>query len=132
MRPRNLALVGAALGAGSGAVGLIVPGSFATLFGIPLDATVTALVRLACASYVGFGALNWAARDLTDQAAWRVIAIGNATSWAMGGAVVTAALVSGLGNATAWLMVAVQFVMTIAWFAVFAGKLRSGPDTSSR
>lgn len=90
MQPRNLALVGAALGAGCGAVGLIVPGSFATLFEIPLDATATALVRLVCASYVGFGALNWAARDLTDQAAWRVVAIGNrpagrsvARSWPM-------------------------------------------------
>ena len=132
MQFRNLALVGAALGAGFGAVGLIVPGSFATLFGIQLDATATALVRLVCASYLGLGALNWAARDLTDQAAWRVVAIGNATGWAIGGAVVTAALVSGLGNATAWLMVAVQFVMTIAWLAVFAGKRRSGPETSSR
>ena len=70
MQPRNLALVGAALGGGFGAVGLIVPGSLATLFGIQLDATATALGRLVCASYVGLGAMNWAARDLTDEAAW--------------------------------------------------------------
>ena len=132
MQFRNLALVGAALGAGFGAVGLIVPGSFATLFGIQLDATATALVRLACASYLGLGALNWAARDLTDQAAWRVVAIGNATGWAISGAVVAAALASGLGNATAWLIVALQFVTTIAWLSVLAGNRRSGPDTSSR
>ena len=132
MQFRNLALVGAALGAGFGAVGLIVPGSFATLFGIQLDATATALVRLACASYLGLGALNWAARDLTDQAAWRVVAIGNAPGWAISGAVVAAALASGLGNATAWLIVALQFVMTIAWLSVLAGNRRSGPDTSSR
>ena len=132
MQFRNLALVGAALGAGFGAAGLIVPGSFATLFGIQLDATATALVRLVCASWVGFGALNWAARDLTDQAAWRVVAIGNATGWAISGAVVAAALASGLGNAIAWLIVAFQFVTTIAWLSVLAGNRRSGPDTSSR
>ena len=132
MQFRNVALLGAALGAGFGAVGLIVPGSFATLFGIQLDATATALVRLVCASYLGLGALNWAARDLTDQAAWRVVAIGNATGWAISGAVVAAALASGLGNATAWLIVALQFVMTIAWLSVLAGNRRSGPDTSSR
>ena len=132
MQFRNVALLGAALGAGFGAVGLIVPGSFATLFGIQLDATATALGRLACASYLGFGALNWAARDLTDQAAWRVVAIGNATGWAISGAVVAAALASGLGNATAWLIVALQFVTTIAWLSVLAGNRRSGPDTSSR
>ena len=102
MQPRNLALVGAALGAGFGAVGLIVPGSLAALFGIQLDATATALVRLACASYVGFGALNWAARDLTDGAAWRVVAVGNATGWAISGAAMAIALASGLGNTIAW------------------------------
>ena len=132
MRFHNLALVGAALGAGVGAVGLIVPGSLATLFGIQLDATATALVRLVCASYVGLGALNWAARDLTDEAARRVVAVGNATGWAISGAVVAAALASGLGNVTAWLIVALQFVTTIAWLSVLAGNRRSGPDTSSR
>jgi uncharacterized ion transporter superfamily protein YfcC len=131
MQPRNLALVGAALGAGFGAVGLIVPESLASLFGIQLDATATALVRLACASYVGFGALNWAARDLTDGEAWRVVAVGNATSWAISGAVAAIALASGLGNSVAWVVVALQFVMTIAWLGVFARSRRSGRDTSS-
>lgn len=131
MQPRNLAVVGAALGAGFGAVGLIVPGSLAVLFGIQLDATSTALLRLVCASYVGLGALNWAARDLTDEGAWRVVAVGNATGWAISGAVVAVALASGLGNATAWLIVALQFVTTVAWLGVFARSRRSGPDTSS-
>jgi len=131
MQPRNLALVGAALGAGFGAVGLIVPGSLASLFGIQLDATATALVRLACASYVGFGALNWAARDLTDGAAWRVVAVGNATGWAISGAVMATALASGLGNTIAWFIVALQFVTSVAWLGVFARSRRSGPGTSS-
>ena len=132
MRFRNSALVGAALGAGFGAVGLIVPGPLAALFGLQLDATATALGRLVCASYLGLGAMNWAARDLTDEAARRVVAVGNATSWAISGAVVAAALASGLGNATAWLIMALQFVMTIAWLSVFARSRRSGPDGSSR
>jgi hypothetical protein len=133
MRPRNVALVGAALGAGFGVVGLIVPESLAALFGegIPLDATATGLVRLLCASYVGFGVLNWAARDLSDGAAWRVLAVGNATSWAISGAVAAIALASGLGNSVAWVVVALQLVTTIAWLSVFAWSRRSGPGTSS-
>lgn len=131
MQPRNLALVGAALGAGFGTVGLIVPGSLAALFGIQLDATATALVRLVCASYVGFGALNWAARALTDGAAWRVVAVGNATGWAISGVVAATAMASGLGNSVAWVVVALQFVMTIAWLGVFARSRRSGRGTSS-
>jgi len=123
MRPRNVALVGAALGAGFGVVGLIVPESLAALFGegIPLDATATGLVRLLCASYVGFGVLNWAARDLSDGAAWRVLAVGNATSWAISGAVAAIALASGVGNSVAWVVVALQLVMTIAWLSVLRG-----------
>lgn len=129
MQPRNLALVGAALGAGFGAVGLIVPESLAA--GIPLDATATVLVRLVCASYVGFGVLNWAARDLTDGAAWRAVAVGNATSWAISGAVLAIALASGLGNSVGWVVVGLQFVMTIAWLGVFVRSRPSGPGASS-
>lgn len=130
MQPRNLALVGAALGAGFGAVGLIVPEPLASLLGIPLDVNTTVLVRLVCASYVGFGVLNWAARDLTDGEAWRVVAVGNATSWAISGVVAAIAMTSGLGNSVAWVVVALQFVMTIAWLGVFARSRRSGPGKS--
>lgn len=131
MQPRNLALVGVALGAGFGAVGLIVPESLAALVGIPLDATATVLVRLVYASYVGFGVLNWAARNLTDVAAWRAVSIGNATGWGMSGAVAAIALASGLGNSVGWVVVGLQFVMTIAWLGVFVRSRPSGPGASS-
>ena len=131
MHRRNLALVGAALGAGFGVVGLIAPESLMSLFGIPLDVTATSLVHLVCASYVGLGALNWAARDLTDGAAWRAVAVGNATSWGISGAVAAIGLASGLGNSVAWVVVALQLVMTIAWLAVYAGSRRANPGTDS-
>ncbi len=131
MQRRNVALVGAALGAGFGTVGLIAPESLAALFGFSLDVTATGLVRLMCASFVGFGALNWAARDLTDEDAWRVVAVGNATSWALSGAVAASGLASGLGNSVAWVAVALQVVMTIAWLGVFARSRRSGPDAGN-
>ena len=131
MQPRNVALVGAALGAGFGAVGLIAPEPLMSLFGIPLDVAATSLVHLVCASYVGFGALNWAARNLTDGEAWRVVAVGNATSWALSGAVAAIGLASGLGNSVAWVVVALQLVMTIAWLGVFARSRRSDLGTSS-
>jgi hypothetical protein len=131
MQPRNLALVGVALGAGFGVVGLIVPESLAALLGMSLDATATVLVRLVCASYVGFGVLNWAARDLTDAAAWRVVAVGNATDWAISGVVAAIALASGLGNSVGWVVVGLQLVMTIAWLGVFVRSRPSGPGASS-
>ena len=43
----------------------------ATAFGISLDPIGIDLVRLACAAYLGYAALNWMARGVTDAAAWR-------------------------------------------------------------
>ena len=132
MQPRNLALVGAALGAGFGLVGLVLPGSLAGLFGggISLDATETGLVRLLCASYAGLGALNWVARNLADPAAWRAIAVGNATGWGISGVVAATALASGLGDPVAWMVVALQVVMTVAWLSVLARNRQPGGVTS--
>ena len=126
MQPRNLALLGAVLGVGFGAVGLIFPGSLGAFFGIQMDATSTALIRLVSASYVGFGVLDWAALDLTDRAAWRVVAVGNTTGWALGGVVMATALASGLGNTIAWSMVAIQVAMTVGWLGVIAWTSRTG------
>lgn len=123
MQPRNVALIGAAVGAGFGVVGLIVPGFFATLFGMEQTATTTALIRALSASYVGIAALDFAARNVTDAAAWRAIAVGNATGWAISGVVYATALASGLGNSIAWSIVAIQFAMTLLWLSLVA---RSG------
>ena len=91
-----------------------------------MDATSTALIRLVSASYVGFGVLDWAALDLTDRAAWRVVAVGNTTGWALGGVVMATALASGLGNTIAWSIVAIQVAMTIGWLGVIAWTSRTG------
>ena len=133
MQPRNVALAGAALGAGFGVVGLIVPESLGALFGggVALDATATGLVRMVCASYVGLAVLNWAARDLRDAAAWRVVAVGNASSWAISGAVAAISLASGVGNPVAWAVVALQVVMTVGWLSVFVRSRESGAGTTS-
>ena len=125
MQPRNLALLGAALRDRSGQSDSS-SGSLGAFFGIQMDATSTALIRLVSASYVGFGVLDWAALDLTDRAAWRVVAVGNTTGWALGGVVMATALASGLGNAIAWSMVAIQVAMTIGWLGVIAWTSHTG------
>jgi len=130
MQPRNVAIMGAALGMGFGAVGLIVPGFFASIFGIGNDATTTALIRLACASYVGLAAMDWMARDVTDAAAWRAIAVGSAIGWALSGVVMATTLASGLGDSIAWLVVVIQFAMAFAWLSVVAQSSRRLPAGS--
>jgi hypothetical protein len=98
-----------------GAGGLVAPQTMAIGFGARLDPMGMALVRLACASYVGYGVLAWLARDLTDPGAWRAVAVANIVSWALSAAVLGVAILSGLGDARAWALVALQVAFTVAW-----------------
>lgn len=115
MSPNRLARLAAASSIFFGLAGIAVPEAFATAFGVSLDATGLAVARLACASYVGLGILDWMARDLTDAAAWRAIAIGNLAGWAISAAVVVASILGGLGDARAWVIVALQASFAVAW-----------------
>ena len=118
MTPKVLATLAAATSLLFGVAGLAVPQVFGTAFGLTLDPTSTALVRLACASYIAFGVLAWLARDLTDAAAWRAVAGASAVSWGLSAVVVATAIVSGLGDSRAWVMVAMQIVFAVAWSLV--------------
>ncbi len=115
MSPRRLAPVAAIFSIVSGGAGLIAPAPLASAVGLTLDPTAVVLVRLACASYVGYGALNWFARGLTDGEAWRAIAGGNAVAWAFGTGVSILAVASGIGDGRVFAMVAVQVAFTLLW-----------------
>ena len=117
---RTVTSVTAPVSLGLGLAGMAYPDSLAAIFGLTLDDPVSlGLARLACASFVGYGVLNWLARDLTDARAQRAIAIGNGTGWLGGGAVTLAALITGsVGSAATWSVVALQAVVTCAWLAV--------------
>ncbi|MEO5919274.1 MAG: hypothetical protein ABIQ17_06910 [Candidatus Limnocylindrales bacterium] len=119
MSSRYLATVAAITSLLFGGVGLVLPEAFGRASGIEFDATATALVRLACASYVGFAVLAWLARDLTDPMAWRAVAGANAVSWAVSAVVIALALVSGLGTAVSWALVAMQVGFGVVWSVAY-------------
>jgi hypothetical protein len=118
MTPRTIATVAAVTSLLAGAIGLVAPQALGSAFGLQVDETAAALIRLACAAYIGFAALAWLARDLTDPAAWRAVAGANAVSWALSSVVVATALVSGVGDARVWVMVAMQVAFALAWATV--------------
>lgn len=119
MTPGTLAWIAGATAVAFGGAGLLVPEIFAAAFGIQLDGTGAALSRLACASYIGFGALNLMARHLEDAAAWRAISAGNAVGWAVSAGVVMHALAIGLGQVSALLLVVLQIGYAVAWAATY-------------
>lgn len=119
MSPRRLAPIAAFTSLSFGAGGLIVPDLLAAAFGLQLDAAGVVLARLACASYVAFGVLNWLGRSVVDPPALRAITIGNGAAWALSAAVVSMALLSGVGSAAAWALVGLQGGFTIAWVLAY-------------
>lgn len=129
MSPRTLAPIAAAVGLVFGGLGLLAPEAMTAAFGISLDRTGTEVARLACASYLGYGALAWLARGVTDAAAWRAIAAGNAVGWGAGAVVVVLAIAGVFGpiagfDARAWLIVAMQAVFTGLWSLAYVGSAR--------
>lgn len=120
MSPQKLARVAAAASFIFGISGIVAPDTLAAAFGIRLDAVGVPLARLACASYIGLGILNWMARDLTDLPAWRAIAVGNLAGWAISAGVVALGILSGLGDAVAWVLVAMQVGFSLTWALAYA------------
>ena len=119
MAPGTLARISGATSLLFGFAGLVAPDVFATAFGIQLDQIGLALARLACASYLGFGVLNWLVRDVTDARTWRAITAGNAVSWAVSAGVVTEAILFGPGQLTSLVLLALQIGYTVAWAAMY-------------
>ena len=131
MTPGTLARIAGATSLLFGSAGLVAPEAFATAFGVRLDAFDLALARLACASYVGFGALNWLTRDITDARAWGAITAGNAVSWVVSAAVVIQAMLLGLGQPTTLLLVALQLGYAGAWAAMYVRVSRAPESAES-
>lgn len=119
MAPGTVARIAGATAVAFGGVGLVAPEMFATAFGIHLDTMGVTLARLACASYIGFGALNLMARHVEDARAWQAISAGNAGSWAVSGAVVVHGVLTGLGQVTSLVLLALQMGFAVAWAATY-------------
>ena len=124
MSQRTFATIAAVTSLITGAAGLVAPQLMATVFGVSLDPVGIDLVRLACASYLGYAALNWMARGVTDASAWRAIAAGNAVGWAAGCIATIVGILSGF-DGRVWLVVAIEVCFTAAWSltAVQTGRL---------
>ncbi len=99
----------------SGAAALLAPAAMSSVFGVTLDDLGASLTRLLGASYLGYAAIAWFARDVTDHAAARAIALGGVASWAISAVVTVTGIVSGLAGAQAWLLVAVEAAFAAAW-----------------
>lgn len=99
----------------SGLASLVGPAQVAAVFGIALDDVAASQARLLGAAYLGYAAIAWFGKDVTDLAAIRAIAVGSVVSWALSAIITVMIIFSGLAGTQAWLLVAVEAMFAAAW-----------------
>ena len=120
MNTRTFMTVATAVSVLAGLAGLLAPAQITAVFGVTLDDAGASEARLLGASYLGYAAIVWFARDIRDVATQRAIALGNVLSWTLSLVVMTVAVVTGLAGTTSWVLVATAVVFAAGWgyFAV--------------
>lgn len=115
MSLKTLMTTAAAVSVLSGLSGLVAPAQMGALFGLTFDDVAVSQVRLLGAAYLGYAAIAWFGRDVTDRTAVRAIALGNAVSWGISAIVTGIVIVTGLAGSQAWLLVLVEATFAAAW-----------------
>jgi hypothetical protein len=115
MSRRSFMTIAAGVSVLSGVAGLLVPAQMGAVFGLTLDDIAVSQARLLGAAYLGYAAISWFGRDVTDPAAARAIALGSAASWVMSATVTITVIVTGVAGLQAWPLVAVEGIFGAAW-----------------
>lgn len=118
MKLNTFLAVNAIVGLVLGAVLLVIPQMFLTLYDIQADAGGLAIARLFGAELIGFNIATWLARTGQDDSARRVVVLGHLFSESLGFIVALIAKLSGLGNTFFWIIVAVYLAFALG-FAYF-------------
>jgi len=115
MNTQTFMNVAVAVSVVTGLAGLLAPAPLASVFGVTLDDAGASEARLAGASYLGYAAIVWFAREVRDTATQRAIALGSLVSWALSLVVLAIAVVTGLAGTASWALVATAVVFAAGW-----------------
>jgi hypothetical protein len=128
MHVRSFMTISAGVSIVSALALLVTPAQMGALFGVTLDDVGVGQSRLLGAAYIGYAAIAWFAKDVTDRAAVRAIALGSSVSWAISAIVTVTVAATGLAASQAWLLVAVEATFAAAWASVaFAERTMVAP-----
>ena len=122
---KSVASMNGVVSIGYGIVGLVVPATLASVYGVEITDREGLILRSLSASYLGLGVLCWVARGLGDGAARRSIAIGALASWGLSLAVGLAGQVAGLVNTLGWSVVGLQLAFVLGWGLALRESARS-------
>lgn len=105
------------------ALGLILmPDFMGTLYGLGTSPVQALIARLFGSALLGFGLMNWMARDL-DYSALRPILFGNLAGDAVGFLVSLMGTLGGVMNSTGWLSVVLYLLLALGFgYLYFMGQ----------
>lgn len=118
MKLSTLLTIAAAVAGIFGLAFVLVTDPLVSLYGITLDKAGTLVAQLFGASLLGFAALNWFARTVTDREAQRAIVLGNLVGDGVGFVMILLGQLAGVANALGWSSVAIYLLLTLG-FAYF-------------
>ncbi len=120
MTLRNFLTVAAIIAFAFGLGFILIPGPMLSLYGVGLDPVGTLVGRLFGASLLGFGVLNWLARDVRDAWALRAIIIAELVADLIGFIYTLVGQLGGVGgiNALGWSTVLIYLLLALG-FAYF-------------
>jgi hypothetical protein len=120
MTSRSLLTITAVVAVLYGLAFLLVPDSISALYGVPSAPHTALYTRFFGSALLGFGVIDWFAKDFRSWDATRGVLIGTAVTTAIGGLIALFAVVTGLSNAMTWtsvLVYALIFVGAVYWLS---------------
>jgi hypothetical protein len=113
MTSKSLLTITAIIAVLYGLAFVLIPDNLNALYGVP-SAPYTALyTRFFGSALLGFGVINWFAKDFRSWDATRGVLISNAVTTSIGGLIALFAVVTGLSNAMTWTSVLVYALLLV-------------------
>jgi ABC-type Fe3+-siderophore transport system permease subunit len=111
MTSRTLLTITAVVAVLYGLAFVLIPDSINALYGVPSAPHTALYTRFFGSALLGFGVINWFAKDFRSWDAIRGVLIGIAVTTAIGGLIALFAVVTGLSNALTWTSVLVYALL---------------------
>ena len=94
---------------------VLVPGRLASPYGLELDEAGTMVLRLLGAAFLGYGALNWFARNTEESRARQAIVLAQSIGNAIAFIVALVNQLSGVPNAVGWVAVVIHLLLALGY-----------------
>ena len=111
MTSRSLLTITAVVAVLYGLAFVLIPDTINALYAVPSAPHTALYTRFFGSALLGFGVINWFAKDFRSWDAIRGVLIGTAVTTAIGGLIALFAVLTGLSNAMTWTSVLVYALL---------------------